>query len=105
MRRSVRGPGKGRESMPFRPPPYAPRKEEGDTCGPSRTPTPLRVAHHLHANPAMPPPARRLPIKLLLHLITPRRHGFPPHRYFAPLPALPALRLIFSPRYMTPLPL
>src|SRR5215510_2378857 len=55
-------------------------------------PRPLACAGDLHPHAAMPPGARRLPVELLQH-------------YFAPLPDLPGLRRIRSPRYITPLPL
>src|SRR6266849_4658068 len=55
---------------------------------------PLRRPAHVHAHAAMALRAAYLAIGVLDHAAV-----------FAPLPALPALRRIFSPRYITPLPL
>src|SRR5438128_2490712 len=55
---------------------------------------PLRRAAHGYPHAPVPLRAAFFAIGALDHAVV-----------FAPLPALPALRLIFSPRYMTPLPL
>src|SRR6266849_1481801 len=59
-----------------------------------REPRLLRRPAHVHPHAAVPLRAALLAIDLLDHAAV-----------LAPLPALPALRRIFSPRYMTPLPL